>query len=205
MGASGAAAGATPPALAVLGVIPQTALLDVPLRRFVDQALEGSAKAFTKDQLDQCAGRYMEAYDVDPPENCDPSPEQLAALSHVISVGLAPYVDFAVFNPYGARLHRTKDVDAQILGADGVMITKRLAAPSSFDAWEACWKLFAASMVSLGAASVGALDLYLDGIKLAVRQFPSRWELVVSTDFLVRSEQWARLRRKCSRSPPPRV
>ena len=94
------------------------------------------------------------------------------------------------------------DVDAQILGPNGVMLSKRLAAPSSYDAWESCWRLFSATMVSLGAASVGALDMYLTGIKLAVTQFPGRWDLVVSTDFLLRSEQWARLRRSCSRSRP---
>merc|ERR1712051_460830 len=107
-----------------LFVIPQTALIEVPLRKLVDQALEGSAKPLTQSQLDLCAERYMVAYDVEPPENCDPSPEQLAGLAHIMGMGLAPYVDFAVFNPYRARLHRMTDVDAQVMGANGVMMTK---------------------------------------------------------------------------------
>ena len=183
-------------------IIPQTALVDIPLRRFVDQALEGSAKAFGRDQLDACAARYRAAFDMEPPEDCDPSPEQLAALWHIMSLGLAPYADFAVYNAFGARLNRLTDIDAQILGPGGVLITRRLKAPTTFDAWESCWKLFTASMVSLGAAGIGALDLYLGGIKLAVAQFPGRWELIVATDFLVRSEQWARLRRTFSRTLP---
>ena len=67
-------------------VMPQTALVDVPLRRFVDQALEGTAKAFTQAQLEACARRYQQAFDMEPPENCDPSPEQLAALWHVMAL-----------------------------------------------------------------------------------------------------------------------
>ena len=183
-------------------IIPRTALLDVPLRRFVDQSLHGEAKAFAQEQLDACATRYRMAFDLDPPEDSDPSPEQLAALWHVMAVGLAPYADFAVFNAFGARLNRLTDIDAQVLGPGGSLITRRLKAPSTYDAWESCWKLFASSMVMLGAAGIGALDLYVAGIKLAATQFPGRWELVVATDFLVRSEQWARLRRTFSRTQP---
>ena len=39
-------------------------------------------------------------------------------------------------------------------------------------------------------------------MKMAATQFPGRWELVVATDFLVRSEQWARLRRGFARTLP---
>ena len=201
--AAGAAAQvAVPVDVTVPSILPQTALLEVPLRKYVDQALEGMAKPLTQTQLDKCLDRYRDAFDMDPPESCDPSPEQLAALGHVMGLGLPPYVDFAVFNPYGARLHRITDVDAQIMGSDGVLITKRLHAPSTLEAWEACWKLFAAAMVQLGAASLGALNLYYDGIKLAATQFPARWELIVATDFVVRSEQWPRMRRSCARSTP---
>ena len=100
-------------------VIPQTALIDIPLRRFIDQSLEGTAKAFTRGQLDACAARYRTAFDLDPPEDCDPSPEQLAALWHIMALGLAPYADFAVFNAYGARLNRMADIDTQVLGPGG--------------------------------------------------------------------------------------
>ena len=55
-------------------VIPQTALMDIPLRRYVDQALEGTAKAFNQDALDACAARYLVAYDVEPPRELRADP-----------------------------------------------------------------------------------------------------------------------------------
>ena len=44
---------------------------------------------------------------------------------------------------------------------------------------------------------MGALDLYLSGIKMAITQFPDRWALIV-----MRSEQWGRIRRNCMKDRP---
>ena len=112
-----------------------------------------------------------------------------------------PYVDFGIWNTYGPRLAKFQDFDAQIF-VQGQLVTKRVAAPSSLAGWMACWDLYEVAMVSLGAASLGALRAYADGIRDLALLFPNKWGIVVTTDLVVRAERWAHLRERCDRDPP---
>jgi len=128
-----------------------------------------------------------------PPEEHTPSSEQLAALRAVLNSGRVPYVDFAVWGPYGARVARFRKTEAAVFVA-GELVTKRVDGPSSFDAWLVSWELFAVAMVSLGAARVGTLARYRNGVQQLVKLFPKMWGILQTTDVIVRSERWGRLR-----------
>ena len=130
-----------------------------------------------------------------------PSDTQLTALYFKAYHGQVPYVDFGVWNSFGPRLARFQDYDAQII-VQGQVVTKRIAAPSSMEGWMACWDLFEVAMVSLGAASLGALRAYADGIKELYTLFPSKWPVLVTTDLIVRSERWGSLRERFDRAAP---
>ena len=176
-------------------------LMMLSFRDYLDQGLKGSCAPLASAVLLEARARYEERADAEPRESCTPSAEQLACLSAVLRAGRVPYVDFGVFNKYGPRLARFQDFDAQII-VEGQVVTKRVAAPSTLDGWMDCWELFSVAMVSLGAASIGALKTYSDALKELVTFFPNKWPVIVTTDLVVRTERWARMKERCDRLPP---
>ena len=89
-----------------------------------------------------------------PPPKSRPSREQLSALAAVLREGLAPYAYFGVYNQLGPRLATFQDTDLKVL-IGGQLVARRVHGPSDYDAWRACWDLFAVSMVHLGASTPG--------------------------------------------------
>ena len=70
------------------------------------------------------------------------SRDQLTALDSRVLAGGAPYADFAVWRPYGARLQRTMKFVAQVIGTDGEWHKKEIAGPQNFLEWEKCYRVF---------------------------------------------------------------
>ena len=128
-----------------------------------------------------------------PPLKHTPTGAQLGALLHKISRGSAPYVDFAIFNPYGTRMSKIRKFTAQVW-IRNQLETKHLTGPGSYDDWLDCWNLFRVAMVSLLAASPQVLDDYASGIRELVTLYPSSWGLVWAADEIMRSEQWGQLK-----------
>ena len=77
----------------------------------------------------------------DPPDHERPSSEQLAALSHRMNAGKAPYADFAVFGPYGRRQTKLLRFTAQVF-VHGELVTRQLRGPGSYQGWRASWGFF---------------------------------------------------------------
>ena len=85
----------------------------------------------------------------------------------------------------------------------GSLVTKSMEGPSSFEAWEESWGLYAVAMISLRAASPGNLNAYHAGIKALTRLLPNRWGLIATADVINRTERWSRLREDFERQAPP--
>ena len=180
---------------------PPVALLAIPLRKFLDQSLTGDAQPMSRGELSAARARYEAEKRKEPEPEATPTSDQLSALNTLILAGRAPYTDFAVWNVWGPRLAKQADTEVSILvGTE--WITKRIAAPSSYAAWRASWDLFETAMISLSHADQGALGRYQKGIEKLSRLFPHNWDIVLSTDLLVRSERWQALREKYSRHLP---
>ena len=126
----------------------------------------------------------------DPPPGREPSAEQLAGLAAKLSWGESPYVDFAIFTPHGRRAFRILKFEAQIF-VDGKLQTRQLRGPSSFEAWQECWAVFRALMISLNEASPATLDGYSRGISQLNALFPSAWGILFCADEIMRSEVWS--------------
>ena len=171
-------------------------------RQYLDQSLPGTCTRLPQELLLAARAQYELKVDHASPDACTPTVEQLSCLYAVLRSGRVPFADFGVFNVYGPRLARFQDTDAQAM-VGGHLISKRLAAPASLEGWLACWDLFTVAMVSLGAASVGALKAYADGLKDLATLFPSRWPILISTDLVVRTERWSSLKERFDRTPPP--
>ena len=124
-----------------------------------------------------------------PPASEKATDEQLIALNHKLKGTRGPYVDFAVWGPFGDRTAKHMRTVGQIF--IGSMLTDRqVHGPPSFEGWLCCWKVFRYAAYCLNIASPGAIKAYSDGMKRLVMEFPKAWPLIYSADDIVRSEQW---------------
>jgi len=124
-----------------------------------------------------------------PPESERPSSDQLAALKTRLEAGESPYVDFALWTPFGKRGAKLRKFDGQVF-VDNELRNRQLAGPSNFDAWLASWKVFRAAMIMHGAASPAVLDKYANGIRDLAKIHPSSWGIIFVADELNRFERW---------------
>ena len=90
----------------------------------------------------------------------DVTPEQLAALSALFSSGAPPFVDLAVWCPYGRRIQRELRFSGQVLGASGVLHTLQLYGPPTVCGWQACWAIFKTGAITRQELSPPTLDLW---------------------------------------------
>ena len=121
------------------------------------------------------------------------SPAQLAALAGRIAVDDVPYADFSIFGLFGSRMAKLMSFQAQMF-VDGVLVTKKLPGPNSFEAWRRCWRVFRTGMLKLRAALPGPLDAYEEGIRQLNSSFPQYWGLIALADDIMRSERWEMVR-----------
>jgi hypothetical protein len=131
---------------------------------------------------------YIDVCGGPPPDSSLPSSEQMSALKTRLSSGTAPYVDFAVFGPFGKRFAKHRKFDAQVF-VDNTLTNRLLHGPSDFAAWTGSWKVFAVAMTSLKAASPATLNLYYDGIRSLVEMFPNYWGVIFQADEKLRCER----------------
>jgi len=171
----------------------------VQLRQILDQSLTGTCASLTFAELSGCRAAYEQAAGGPPPEEHQPTGDQLAALRCILARPLGvPFADFAVWCPLGARIAKFRRTDAQVF-VGGELVSKAIDGPATFDSWEASWQIFAVAMVSLGAATPGTMALYLAGVKALVKLMPARWPMVYATDLVMRSERWVRVREDIER------
>ena len=134
----------------------------------------------------------------DPAEEEEATGDQLSALDFRLKSGATPYVDFAVWRPYGARLGRILKFQAFVLISAGTYQQKELSGPCSFTEWGKAWRVFSFALTVLGAASRTRLDKYRERISKLSEDYPASWWIVAMADMRMRSEHLERIRRKIS-------
>ena len=129
-----------------------------------------------------------------PPEEEEPSMEQLSALSRrVFSLKGAPYADFSVWVPYGKKALRTARFRSYVATLEG-FVTKELAGPTNFEMWQASYRVYRTAMVMLNITPLAHLNAYETHIEKMVRFYPGCWHLIVQADDRARSEHLTRLK-----------
>jgi len=174
----------------------------VNLGEVVDQKLRAQVSILTFGELSQLRSNFERITGAPPPEEHLPTGEQLSGLRALLSSGRVPFVDFAIWSSLGPRLAKFRKTEASVFSG-GAFVTRTIDGPTSFQDWEASWSLFSVAMISLGAASPGALQAYLAGMRTLLRLFPARWGQIMAADLVVRSERWTRLREDFERLAPP--
>ena len=166
----------------------------------IDQADDSSFTVLSKTEVAAFRERYVKAVGDDPPDAARPTTDQLSALQGRLSQGRAPYVDLALFGPYGDRIGKTMKFAAQVF-VDGALRTKQVAPPSTYEAWVGSWEVFRSAMLMVGAATPASLDKYAMGIK-RLWSTHGNWSVIQVSDDKCRSEQWDVLAEKFARKAP---
>jgi hypothetical protein len=132
-----------------------------------------------------------------PPEDHEPTYEQLTAMHHLNQQGLVPYTDFAVWGPHAVRIVRKLNWKGLLLSPSGELFRSEMNGPTSYEQWEACYMVFRTAAVMLDIATPAALDSYKDHVKqYAWRYTADSWALLYQSDARASRELSERIRRR---------
>lgn len=164
------------------------------MTNIIDQTDDGEFTVQNEDMKATWYQKYLEAVGGWPQEEEEPTMEQLSGVLRRVQIqDTAPYVDFAIFVPYGSKALRASKFRNYTLTANGY-VTKDLPGPSGFIQWRACYRILRTTLIMLDAVSLAALHNYESHVERLTRSFPTAWHLIYSADELARSSHSNRLR-----------
>ena len=152
--------------------------------------------------------RYLQVVGGWPPEEEEPTPEQVSAVSKRLKIqGTAPYVDFAIFTPYGHRMQRAAKFRSFVLTPNGYT-AKELPGPTNYVQWRTCFRVLRTTLIMLDCVSLSALHNYEMLIERLSRTYPTAWHLIYTADDMARASHSNRLKAKVTMDisngkPPP--
>ena len=133
-------------------------VVKVRLSTVIDQGLDQEIALLAGEHLTALRARYIAHFGEAPLPECEVTDEQLSALAFKVEAGRAPFTDFGVWHPHGARFARKMKFVSQQLSADGTWKTVELPGPPDLQAWRACWSVFKSAAIMCGLAAQGPLD-----------------------------------------------
>ena len=154
----------------------------------IDQAKDQEVPMLSEEATMVARKRWTAIHDEPPLRASDPTDAQLTALNFVVQAGLAPYADFALWGPFGARHEKRMKFSARFMDSTGSWVAKEIAGPSSIDSWRECWAVFEAAAFMLNVASLGTLQSYASHFLERARRFSGAWHICCQADAYCRSE-----------------
>ena len=139
----------------------------------------------------------------------EPSPDQVSGMTErVNTLDLEPYADFSLFTPYGRRLQKQLKLKNWVMNQDGTYHPQEVPGPQDFEAWYACWRVYANVLLMItktltiagqevkrAIMTVAALEVYLEAFRKLVKAYPECWHLCAIAEDRCRGEHFPRLRR----------
>jgi hypothetical protein len=166
------------------------------MTQVLDQGDDGEFIVQGEDARAAWYQQYLATVGGWPPEEEDPTLEQLSALQRRLTTqDTAPYADFAIYVPYGHRALKASKFRTYVLTSTGYT-TKELPGPATFSQWRTCFRLLRTSLIMLDAVGLAALHGYEMAIERLSRTYPAAWHLIYAADEVARSAQSNRLRSK---------
>ena len=163
----------------------------------LDQADDSELHPATRDQIQAWQQCYLQVMGAPPQEEEDVTDQQLAALNKRINLqGMAPYVDFSVWLPFGRKAMKSQKFRTYFPLGDGSYLMKDLPGPQNFQQWLVSWRVFKTGAIMLGAVSLASLQLYERAIEKLVLQWPRVWGLICAAEDKARAERLEKLRRR---------
>lgn len=134
-----------------------------------------------------------------PQKDQEPTSDQLSAVIHLLKAGLPPYVDFAIWGPYGHRIERKLKLQGVSIGRDGVLRTVEMHGPPNITSWLSSFNVLVTALVMTKAVDLGILNMYRTQIeRLHDRYGPKVWAIVYQADVRFRLELLERVKRECA-------
>ena len=132
-----------------------------------------------------------------PPKDAEPTGEQLAAIVHLLKVGMPPYADFAIFGPYGRRIERKVKLSGMTLGRDGVIRQIEMQGPPNIASWILSYNVLMTILVMAKAVDLGILMKYRSHIERLHDRYSHRiWAILYQAESRCRLEFMDRVKRE---------
>eukprot|EP00438_Fugacium_kawagutii_P001964 Skav210032 [mRNA] locus=scaffold706:72092:73324:+ [translate_table: standard] len=178
-----------------------------------DQMDDSEISLMSKTELDQAHIYHIEMTGAEPAEEAEPTGEQVSAMrDRIVTRGESPYADFSILTPYGRTMQKQLKARSWILQQDGTFKALEVPGPPSFEAWQACWKVFrsilfmlrypppAAGGAPLRVVTQACLEEYFEKISKLNLDHPEAWHLLMRAEDKCRSEQFERYRRQLTKA-----
>ena len=153
------------------------------------------------DFIDELLATYrrLAGSNANPPEEYEPSPEQISVLYAFKQSKENLYVDFNKFGPNGSRTLKKGHEAGLLPDANGVLRKTEFYGPPDFPHYEACFHVFATGCSMLELVASVHLDAYLKYIGDQSRWYgPAAWPIIYQADVRMRREHMETIRREQS-------
>ena len=131
-----------------------------------------------------------------PPKESEPTTEQITAVRHLLDQGSVPYVDFAIFGPYGMRIMKKVKLSGVMLGRDGSVKSQEFHGPANISHWIASYTVLQNVLVMLDAVDLGNLLRYKSLIERLHDKYGEKvWSVIYQGEVRCRLEHMPRLKR----------
>jgi len=149
----------------------------------------------SKAKLDEGYANYFRKKERYPPEDCNPTPEQMTIIWRKIMSNEVPYVDFALFRPGGKKHVKKLRLEKMELMSDGHWRRSEGPGVPNYDEWVVSWNLFKTICIMWDAVSLGVLELYEEKVRRLALLYADEWFIVVEAEDFMRSEYFETLAR----------
>ncbi|CAL1136058.1 unnamed protein product [Cladocopium goreaui] len=179
----------------------------------LDQMDDTEIVAMTRQELNQAYQFHIEETGAEPPHDCDPTVEQIAAMrDRTITRQEAPYADFSILTPFGKTMQRQLKTRSWVFQQDGSFRALDVPGPPSLEAWKSCWKVYRSILFMLRYPSTASglapkkvvtsasLEEYFERIVKLAADFPETWHLIMRAEDKCRSEMLERYRRQLTKA-----
>jgi len=168
----------------------------IKLATVVDQAHDGETLELSQQNVADAYDRYRNSQGGEPRPEEDLTGDQLAALKSLFDSGAPPYVDLAVWGPFGRRIQKKLKMSGLVMGADGQLHMSLLYGPPSVEEWVAGWTVFKTGAIMLGTITPSTCDHWAKMVVGYARTYgPALWPLVYQAEVRARLEHLERVRR----------
>ena len=172
-------------------------IFKITLQKVIDQGMSRQEiPLLPEDQIVELRGRFAKVMGGPPIPRADVTDAQLTALCFKITQLRAPYVDFGVWGPFGARTERELTFVNYIQAAPGIWQPVEQPGAPNLVIWRDCWAVFKTGAIMKGVATQSTLDTYVTNFEERCRLFPTSWHLCATADIRCRAEFWGEERRR---------
>jgi hypothetical protein len=153
-------------------------------------------EVLSKEKIDEGYAAYFQKKERYPPEECNPTPEQMTIIWRKVMGSEVPYVDFALFRPGGKKHLKKLRLEKMVLMSDGHWRREEGPGVPNYDEWMVSWNLFKTVCIMWDAVSLGVLELYEEKIRRLALLYADEWFIVVEAEDFMRAEYFETLARE---------